>query len=114
MDYRVAFASAGGYVDQHFGAARCFQIYDIKSGGYGFVETRETAAACEGGCEGGFGHLLKALEDCDAVFVMKIGRSAAEFMLRNGKRIFEAAGSPEAIIAELIRGRLLDESEGAG
>jgi predicted Fe-Mo cluster-binding NifX family protein len=106
MKYRVAFASIDGTaVDQHFGSARYWQIYDI-SEEETFIETRKSAAKCQGHCDGGFEHLLKLLDDCDAIFVLKIGQSAAAFMLAKGKRVFEAVGAIEEIIAQLLMGAL--------
>jgi len=107
MNSRIAFASTGEYVDQHFGSARYFQVYDIAGNEHHHVETRRPEAKCRGNCEGGFNHLLEILSDCDAVFVGKIGPGAAAFMIAHGKRVFEAAGAVEEIIAELKKGNLL-------
>ena len=110
MSYRIAFAGAGECVDQHFGSARCFQVYDLADGGnHEHIETRRTEAKCQGHCEGGFDSLLRVLLDCDAVFVSRIGQSAAEFMISRGKRVFEASGKIEDILAELTKGNLLDK-----
>jgi predicted Fe-Mo cluster-binding NifX family protein len=110
MGYRIAFASAGEYIDQHFGSARYFQVYDLAdSGDHEHVETRRTDAKCRGNCEGGFDHLLQILNDCDAVFVSKIGQSAAAFMISHGKRVFEANGRIEDIMATLTEGSFLKE-----
>jgi len=110
MGYRIAFASTGEYIDQHFGSARYFQVYDLAdNGNYERVETRTAEAKCEGHCEGGFNHLLQILNDCDAVFVSRIGQSAAEFMITHGKRVFEANGRVEDILAKLAEGNLLKE-----
>jgi predicted Fe-Mo cluster-binding NifX family protein len=109
MNLRAAFASTGEYVDQHFAAARYFEIYDISGSEHSHVETRRAEAKCRGNCEGGFDHLLEILNDCDAVFVSRIGQSAAAFMIGHGKRVFEAAGMVEEIIAELKKGNLLEE-----
>jgi predicted Fe-Mo cluster-binding NifX family protein len=110
VGYRIAFAGAGEYVDQHFGSARYFQVYDIAdSGNHEHVETRTAQAQCRGNCEGGFDHLLQILNDCDAVFVSKIGQSAAAFMISHGKRVFEASGKVEDILAKLAEGNLLEE-----
>ena len=101
MAYRVAFASIDGYcIDQHFGSARYWQIYDI-NGGHTHVETRKTEAKCHGHCEGGFQHILAVVADCDAIFVSKIGEGAAAYMLAQGKRVFEAAGEVDEVIAQL-------------
>jgi predicted Fe-Mo cluster-binding NifX family protein len=110
VGYRVAFASAGEMIDQHFGSARVFQVYDIDGDEYTHIDQRRTAAKCQGNCEGGFDHLLKALDDCDAVFAAKIGQGAAAFMLSRGRRVFEASGGVEEILAQLIEGDLLNES----
>jgi nitrogen fixation protein NifX len=110
MNTRIAFAATGDYIDQHFGSARYWQVYDLADdGSFRHVETRRTAAKCQGNCEGGFDHLLGALEDCDAVFVSRIGQSAAAFMIGRGKRVFEAAGEIEEIIARISGGNLLGE-----
>jgi hypothetical protein len=51
---------------------------------------------------------LEVLKDCDAVFSIKIGPSAAAFMIGRGKRVFEADGPVEGIIAELKTGNFLE------
>ncbi|MDR0821971.1 MAG: diguanylate cyclase [Oscillospiraceae bacterium] len=107
MSSRVAFASTGDYVDQHFGSARYWQVYDIGDDEYRHIEQRVTAAKCKGGCEGGFDHLVEALSDCDAIFVAKIGEGAAAHMISKGKRVFDAAGEIADIIAEIMESDLL-------
>jgi predicted Fe-Mo cluster-binding NifX family protein len=104
---RVAFASTGDAVDQHFGSARHWQVYDIDESGGVFVEQRKSQAKCHGHCEGGFAHLLELLNDCGAIFAVKIGGTAAAFMRQNGKRVFEARGALEEIIEELSNGDFL-------
>ena len=102
---RAAFASIdGSNIDQHFGSARWWQIYEIDDNGGAFVETRKSQAKCEGHCEGGFAHLLELLNDCDAVFASKIGETAAAFMISHNKRVFEAAGAVADIVEELADG----------
>lgn len=106
---RIAFASRdNGLVDQHFGNARYWQVYDI-NGGTAFVGTRKLQILYEGHHAGKFEQLLTVLEDCDAMFVRQIGESAAEYLIRHNKRVFEAEGEVSAIIAELMRGDLLKE-----
>lgn len=109
MTIRVAVASIDGSVlDQHFGSARYWQIYDIP-GGTTFVETRKTTARCKGHCEGGFEQFLEILGDCDAIFVSKIGPGAANFMIGHGKRVFEASGEVQELLLALENGYLIDE-----
>lgn len=111
MGYRIGFASISGeVVDEHFGSARYWQIYDVDdlTGGE-FVESRKTDARCKGHCEGGFEHLLTVLNDCDALVVSRIGESAAAVMIANGKRVFEAEGEIEDLIFYLTEQNLLEE-----
>ena len=109
MSIRIGLASIdGGYVDQHFGSARYWQIYDIDGEGT-FVETRKTKPTCNGHCEGGFEAQLEVLADCDALFVARIGEGAALTMLQKGKRVFEAAGPVEEIIEAVVEQGLLED-----
>ncbi|MBQ5485087.1 MAG: diguanylate cyclase, partial [Lachnospiraceae bacterium] len=55
MAVRVGFASIdGNIIDQHFGHARYWQVYDIYEDDAEFVEVRKSYPACNGHCEGGF------------------------------------------------------------
>src|SRR5512138_1867314 len=76
LSARVAVATkSGGLVDQHFGHAREFLVYDVSRAGVALVGRRATELYCTGG-EGDDDALsvaLRALADCDAVLVSKIG-----------------------------------------
>lgn len=109
MSIRIGLASIdGAYVDQHFGSARYWQIYDVDGEGT-FVETRKTKPTCNGHCEGGFEAQLEVLSDCEALFVSKIGEGAALTMLQKGKRVFEAAGPVEDILDAVVEQGLLED-----
>jgi nitrogen fixation protein NifB len=74
---RVAVATkSGGLVDQHFGHAREFLVYDVSREGAALVGRRSADGYCAGG-DGDDDALeasLRALSDCKAVLVAKIGR----------------------------------------
>jgi nitrogen fixation protein NifB len=74
---RVAVATrGGGLVDQHFGHARELLVYDVTREGVRLAARRSTEVYCSGG-EGDDDALaaaLRALADCDAVLVAKVGR----------------------------------------
>lgn len=111
MSCRVGFASIDGIsIDQHFGSARYWQIYDIGENAE-FVETRKTVPGCRGHCDGGFEHILNALDDCNAIFVLKIGENAARAVINRGIRVFEASGEIEEIILRLIEDDMLEIQE---
>jgi nitrogen fixation protein NifB len=73
---RVAVATRGdGRVDQHFGHAREFLVYEVSRAGLRHLGLRRVEAYCRGG-EGeddALGATLRALEGCQAVLVAKIG-----------------------------------------
>ncbi|ANX01886.1 diguanylate cyclase [Thermoclostridium stercorarium subsp. leptospartum DSM 9219] len=107
MSYRVGFASIDGtFIDQQFGSAKYWQIYDIGDTAQ-FVETRKTVPGCRGNCDSGFEHILHVLKDCDAIFVSKIGEYAARTVISRGKRVFEASGEIEEIISRLLEENFL-------
>jgi nitrogen fixation protein NifB len=76
LSARVGVATkSGGLVDQHFGHAREFLVYDVSRAGVRLVGRRSTETYCTGG-EGDDDALdvaLRALADCDAVLVAKVG-----------------------------------------
>lgn len=79
--YKVAVATSDGIVvNQHFGRARTFFIYDIdEEGGYTLLETRNLPPVCNGGnhedskLEGN----IQKLADCKYILVSRIGMGAA-------------------------------------
>ena len=72
---RVA-TKGGGRINQHFGHAREFQIYEASSAGVVFIGHRKVEDAY---CQGGFGEdatldsVIRTLEGIDIVLCSKIG-----------------------------------------
>ncbi len=76
--YRFAVCSKNGkLIDQHFGHATKFYIYDYFDGRVSFVETRPIDQYCQGSKEekaaGRIYKLIKAIEDCNCIVCMRIG-----------------------------------------
>lgn len=91
MSYRVAVASTDGkYVNDHFGRARQFLIFDVSPDGYQFIEFRSNVPSCnpEQGDEGGHFKTLELLADCRAVVVARIGPGAEQVLAAHGIRAF--------------------------
>lgn len=65
----------GGKVNEHFGHAKEFQIYELTTGGAKFVGHRRVDLYCQGGYgdEDSLETVIRAINDCHAVFVAKIG-----------------------------------------
>jgi nitrogen fixation protein NifB len=73
---QVAVATkGGGRVNEHFGHAHEFQIYEVSATGAKFIGHRRVDLYCEGGYASadGAATIIRALNDCTAVLVAKIG-----------------------------------------
>ena len=72
----VAVATKGhGIINEHFGHAKEFQIYELSSAGTKFVGHRRVDQYCQGGYgeDDSLDTVIRAINDCHAVFVAKIG-----------------------------------------
>ncbi len=67
--------TGGGRVNEHFGHAKEFQIYELSAAGSKFVGHRRVDLYCQGGYgeEDALPTIIRAINDCHAVFVAKIG-----------------------------------------
>lgn len=76
MTLRVAVATQGkGRVNQHFGHADEFQIYEVAAGAVSFIGHRRVDLYCQGGWgeDEQLPSIVNAINDCHAVLVSKIG-----------------------------------------
>jgi nitrogen fixation protein NifB len=82
----------GGLVNQHFGHAREFQIFEVDGTEAKFVGHRKVDQYCQGGFgeEESLDGMLKMLEDCKAVLVSKIGHCPQESLQKAGIEPVEA------------------------
>ncbi len=72
----VAVATKGqGLINEHFGHAKEFQVYELSAQGSKFVGHRRVDLYCQGGYgeEESLDEVIRAINDCHAVFVAKIG-----------------------------------------
>jgi nitrogen fixation protein NifB len=72
----IAVATKGsGIVNEHFGHAKEFQVYELSTAGAKFVGHRRVDLYCQGGFgeEDTLATVIRAINDCHAVFVAKIG-----------------------------------------
>jgi nitrogen fixation protein NifB len=84
---RVAVCTkGGGRINEHFGHAREFRVYDVDAHGLSFVGVRRADNYCQGGWgeEDHMEAILKALEGCQAVLVSKIGHCPKEELAKAG------------------------------
>lgn len=76
----------GGRLNEHFGHAKEFQIYELNAGGAKFVGHRRVDLYCQGGYgdEDSLETVIRAINDCTAVFVAKIGGCPKDGLLKAG------------------------------
>jgi nitrogen fixation protein NifB len=92
----------GGLVNQHFGHAKEFQIYEVGGNEVRFVSHRKIDQYCQGGYseEASFEHIMKAIADCKAVLVSKIGNCPQEKLQEAGIQTVEAYDVIEKVALE--------------
>lgn len=87
---RIAVATGNGEkVDQHFGKAVSFNIYDVEDGSMKMLEKRDVKSYCE--CENGepvdpnhkfsenrFSAVVEKIMDCKKLYVVQIGDKPKE------------------------------------
>ncbi|NMG73313.1 nitrogenase cofactor biosynthesis protein NifB [Aromatoleum diolicum] len=100
----VAVATKGsGRINQHFGHAEEFQVYEISSAGAKFVGHRKVSLYCQGGYDDdeALPGIVEALAGCVAVFVAKIGHCPRKDLTAAGIETVETYAH-EYIEASLI------------
>jgi predicted Fe-Mo cluster-binding NifX family protein len=78
---KVAVASKEGIsISQHFGHAKKFWIYSVQESSCKFLETRDVDHYCLGNSssQSAMAMILQTINDCEAVFVAKIGDGPTE------------------------------------
>ncbi len=88
MSIKVAVASTDGkYINQHFGKADKFLIFEINGpGDYEFFELRETSPSCgsyRDECDNSV-DTSSLLSDCKAVIASQIGPGASQKLINKG------------------------------
>ena len=99
---KVAFASTDrSRVNQHFGAAEGFVIYEVTPDKATLVGVAEFAEEAMDGNEDKLGAKVDFLEGCAAVYVMAIGASAIKKLLAKGVqpiRVDEVDGIDDLLV----------------
>lgn len=72
----IAVATKGaGLINEHFGHAKEFQVYEVTKSGAKFVGHRRVDHYCQGGygAQDDLAAIIRSINDCHAVFVARIG-----------------------------------------
>lgn len=103
---RIAIASSDGIVvNNHFGKAKTFYIYQVTNKEVALLEQRQVEPVCDGGNhdEERLRENLKILSDCDYLLVSRIGEGARRTASSMGIASFEIPGMIEQSIEQLIK-----------
>ena len=105
MSYRVAVASSDNkFVNQHFGHAEWFLIFEIDGDVYRLLETRSTAPLCDDQehNDDRLNSITKLIADCRAVLVAKIGPGALQQLRAEGIQAYESPNFIDEALQALI------------
>ena len=93
---RIAVASSDGKtIDEHFGRAKSFRVFEVEdSGDFRLIEERHIPLSCSGSANAGHpaDAAIERLTDVDAVFANRIGPGAAFRLEERGIRAFVLEG----------------------
>ena len=108
---RLAIATSDGFtVNEHFGHAKFFRVYDLSEDGYTFSDVRDAVAVTQqslGHDTTRFDKIIELLSDCDAVLVQKIGEGAAAYLIGRGVRVFEVSGRIDSVLDKFVADKLI-------
>lgn len=104
--YKVAVATSDGIVvNQHFGRAASFYIYEVmKNGKYRFLHIRTVTPVCNRGDhdDNDLQRNISEFKDCKYILVSRIGPGAANMVEQSGIIPMELPGMIEDSINKLI------------
>lgn len=102
----VAVATKGsGLVNQHFGHAKEFQIYEVDGNEARFVSHRKIDHFCQGGYgeDATLDKIIEAIADCKAVLVSKIGECPKTKLQEVGIQTVESYDVIEKVALEFYQ-----------
>lgn len=106
---RIAVASKTGMtVDQHFGQAEQFYIYESDGDAASYVETRSVSRYCNGMDDcgekaGRMAGILAAVDDCKGVLALRIGESPLKKLETKGIRVFTLYENVDKAVKDAAR-----------
>ncbi len=106
----VAVASkGGGLVNQHFGHAKEFMIYEVDAVEAKFVGHRKVADYCQGGYgeDAALTGIISTIADCKAVLVSKVGPCPKKELEKAGLTVVEAYDTIDAVTRQFYDENLL-------
>lgn len=106
---RFAVASKSGMlIDEHFGHAKSFYIYEYKDGKSIYVENRNVDKYCGGSEACGeeqdkIERILNTIQDCQGVLALRIGPSPEKKLMEKGIKVFKTYDRIEKAVQEAAK-----------
>ncbi len=113
MSYKIAVASSDGKViNQHFGKATQFLIFEVDQVAYHFIERILTNPICQSGEheEPSLLDTVQGLVGCRAVLASQIGKGAVQVLMESGIDAFEVKNLIEDALIERIKAYYIHDS----
>ena len=110
--YLIAVASSDGIVvNNHFGRASTFYVYEIKEEEIRFIQIRNVEPVCNGGNhdENKLKKNLSNFIDCRYLLVSRIGNGALQVAESYGIEVYEVPGEIEESIRKLIQYKKIND-----
>jgi len=108
----VAVASkGGGLVNQHFGHAKEFMIYEVDANSVAFVSHRKVGEYCQGGYgeEAMLANIIGTVKDCKAVLASKVGPCPTKQLEEVGLQVVEAYDVIETVARQFYDEHILPQ-----
>jgi predicted Fe-Mo cluster-binding NifX family protein len=102
---KVAIASSDGkMVNQHFGHAKQFLIFELSGDGFDFLELRANVPTCNQGKHevADLDRAAELIKDCTYLVASQIGQGAAGVLLAKGIRAYVDADFIENTLSKLL------------
>lgn len=106
MPIRIAVASNDGVtIDQHFGKADKFLIFEIEGNLTKLIEERENTPICgtNGHAEEKVNDTVRLISDCEVVFVSKIGMGPALALQDKGIIAYEVSAPIKKALERFVK-----------
>ncbi|MGD1917629.1 MAG: NifB/NifX family molybdenum-iron cluster-binding protein, partial [Pleurocapsa sp.] len=96
----------GGIVNQHFGHAKEFQIFEVDGVDVKFVGHRKVDHYCQGGYgeQATLDNIIGAIADCKAVLALKIGDCPQEMLKKAGVEPFQGYDTIDKVALKYYEG----------
>jgi nitrogen fixation protein NifB len=101
----------GGLVNQHFGHAKEFMIYEVDATSVNFVGHRKIAEYCQGGYgeEAMLDNIIGTVKDCTAVLASKVGPCPSKQLAEAGLKVIEAYDVIETVARQFYDEQILPQ-----